>query len=240
VSELPQDITPGDLAYACWAYETMTGYAKSWQDFQEAVGDHADLRIAEHRDELFAWLNSWGCRIAATGEARVKDCLAEWYEREGDRLVDRSTGLAEASDDDLGDVAGLFDSLIADMKCAASTTSLRFGPTAVSKTLFALRPRLLPAWDSAIREALVGGEDSGEAYVRYASRLRSDIRGITRRGAEFGLTRLPAVLCPSRNATMAQLMGEYYWVTVTKEVKLPPLQCRRDWAAWSTTRDSRV
>jgi len=39
---------------------------------------------------------------------------------------------------------------------------------------------------------------------------------------------------------MAQLMGEYYWVTVTKEVKLPPLQCRRDWAAWSTARDSRV
>lgn len=141
--ELCSIVTPGDLVYACWAYETMTGFAKSWQDFREAVGDHADLRTAEHRDELFAWLNSWGCRIAATGEARVKDCLAEWYEREGDRLVDRSTGLAEASDDDLRDVAGLFDSLIADMKCAASTTSLRFGPTAVSKTLFALRPRLL-------------------------------------------------------------------------------------------------
>ncbi len=112
----------------------MTGYAKSWQDFREAVGDDADLRVAEHRDALFTWLNSWGCRITVKGEAQVKDYLAEWYEQNGDRLVDRSTGLAEASDGDLRDVADLFDSLIADMQCSASTRSLRFGPTAVSKT----------------------------------------------------------------------------------------------------------
>ncbi len=240
MSETCQSVAPGDLAYACWAYETMTGYAKSWQVFREAVGDHADLRVPEHRDALFTWLNSWGCRIAAKSEARVKSCFREWYARNGDRLLGRNVDLAEASDGDLRDVADLYGSLVGDMRRAAAKRSLRFGPTAVSKTLFALRPRLLPAWDSAIREALVDGEDSGEAYVRYVCRVRRDIRGIARRGAELGLTRLPAVLCPSRQATMAQLMGEYYWVTVTRGVQIPSLQCRRDWMAWSIARESRA
>jgi hypothetical protein len=201
---------------------------------REIVGDNVDLRVARHRDALFTWLNSWGCRIAATSEARVKSCLGEWYGRNGDCLLDANADLAEVPDRDLRDIADLYDSLVGDMKRAASARSPRFGPTAVSKTLFALRPRLLPAWDNAIREALVDGEDSGEAYVRYVSLLRDDLRGITRRGAELGLIRLPAMLCPSRHATMAQLMGEYYWVTVTRGVKLPPLHCRRDWTAWST------
>ena len=234
MSEILQRVAPGDLAYACWAYETMTDYARSWQDFREAVGDDADLRVAAHRDALFTWLNKWGCRIAAESEARVKICLSGWYARNGDHLLGRNADLAEVPDGDLRDTADLFDSLIGDMKRAASTRSLRFGPTAVSKTLFALRPRLFPAWDSAIRGAVVDGEDSGKAYVRYASRLRNEIRGITRRGTELGIVGLPAALCPSRNATMVQLVGEYYWVTVTRGVKLPPLHCRRDWTAWST------
>jgi hypothetical protein len=143
------------------------------------------------------------------------------------------------SDGDLRDTADLFDSLIGDMKRAASIRSLRFGPTAASKTLFALRPQLFPAWDSAIRAGLVDGEDSGKAYVRYASRLQDDIRGITHRGAELGIVGLAAALCPGRKATMAQLVGEYYWVTVTRGVKLPPLHCRRDWTAWSTVAPDR-
>lgn len=229
--------TPGDLAYACWAYETMTGYAKSWQDFRDVVGDGADLRNAKHRDALFAWLNQWGCRIAVKSEVRVKSCLSEWYTRNGDRLGFLAGGerdLAGVSQDELRAVAGLFDSLLDDMRRAATRKSLRFGPTAVSKTLFALRPRLFPAWDSAIRQAVVDGEDTGEAYVSYASRLQNDIRKITSLAAELDIACLPEVLRPGRNATMVQLMGEYYWVTVTREVKLPPLHCRLDWAAWST------
>ena len=149
------------------------------------------------------------------------------------RHLRRDIELAEVSDDELRDIADVFDCLIGDMKRAAAARSLRFGPTAVSKVLFALRPRLFPAWDSAIRAALVEGEDSGEAYVRYVVRLRNDVCGVARHGEELGLTHLPAVLCPSRRATMAQLMGEYYWVTVTRRVRLPLLQRRRDWAAWS-------
>lgn len=240
MSEILQRVAPGDLAYACWGYEAMTNYAQSWLDFREAVGDDADLRSAGHRDALFAWLNQWGCRIAANSEERVKKCLSAWYTGSSVRLPDTRLELAEASDGELRGVADLFDSLVDDMKRGASSKSLRFGPTAVSKTLFALRPQLLPAWDSAIRDALFGGEDTGEAYVSYTSRLQDDIRKAAGLAAELGIACLPEVLRPGRNATMVQLMGEYYWVTATRRVKLPPLQCRRDWAAWSTIESESV
>ncbi len=70
-----------------------------------------------------------------------------------------------------------------------------FGPTATSKTPFALRPHVLPAWDGAIHKKS-RRDGSGESYVKFVKDIHHKI-GETERSCaspDFGLADLPTKL----------------------------------------------
>lgn len=226
----------------------MTGYAGSLDGFRESTGDVPDLQNETRRDDLLAWLNSWGCRIAARDLPAVSKRLATWHRDATERnlLPERAARLNEVDNAYLEtrgkEFADLFDSLINVMrKGRRRGHSLRFGPTATAKTLFALRPYFFPAWDQAMRDLhLRSGEaydGSGESYVRFLKDVRLELRATARlcKKPIPSLDGLPKALDRPAYTTPVQLMAEYYWVFLTKRVHLPCDEQRRTWVRWSQT-----
>jgi hypothetical protein len=84
-----------------------------------------------------------------------------------------------------------------------------FGPTATSKTLFALMPHTLFAWDGPMRKAFVHAGD-GESYAQFVK----DFHCKTAETAQycgsrgFNLQELPAKLGRPAYTTVGQLIIE--------------------------------
>jgi hypothetical protein len=222
-------ISPSALAYACWAYASLDNYAETLADFRNAVADQLDLSKAAHLDALVVWLNKWKCRLPEHGHEEVKKRLREWYADNEAQMPSSEIVLANAEDNDLERCGELYESLIESMKRRGTDDAkLKFKWTAASKTLFALRPKLAPPWDQAMRDHhLRRGESydgGGPSYVRFAK----DVQGELQRTGElcveqgFALKDLPQRLGRPAHTTAAQLMIEYYFVVITKGAGPPP------------------
>jgi hypothetical protein len=88
-------------------------------------------------------------------------------------------------------------------------------------------------WDSAIRKEFQA-DGGGESYVSFLKRAREDLRRLSGQCSDHGfdLEAFPERI-GRRGATGAQLIGEYYWVTITREVEPPGPHTLQDWLAWS-------
>jgi hypothetical protein len=216
----------------------MTGFIDSYARFQAKVSNNLDLDIKEHRHALLAWLNDWGCRNLAEKhhEQAAEEIRSRW--RSVRRLLpDPNSRLSDLNHLPLDDIAALFDQLRdvpASFGCKNGRQfSISFGATPTSKTLFALRPHLFAAWDAEIRREQ-GHDNSGLSYVRYLKQLREDMFRLQEECARFGIDydALPARL--GRNdATIPQLIGEHYWMTITRDVRPPEAETLRDWLSWT-------
>ena len=111
--------------------------------------------------------------------------------------------------------------------------SISFGPTAASKTLFALRPHVFLAWDEAIRQGL-DHDGSGPSYVQFLKDARHQLGCLAEQCSlrKIELEALPERLHRSES-TLAQLIGEYYWITITRGVKPPGPTTLQEWLDWS-------
>ena len=89
------------------------------------------------------------------------------------------------------------------------------------------------AWDDAIRSKL-GHDGSGASYVRLLADVRGKLREIADQCTAVGvaLDDLPQVL-DRPHSTAAELIDEYYWVTLTRGVTPPELARLREWLKWS-------
>jgi|GEM_PF-4276089 len=87
--------------------------------------------------------------------------------------------------------------------------------------------------DAAIRKGLTA-DGSGASYVRFLKGVRRESAEITEQCSrqEFGPEDLPKRL-ERPESTTAQLIGEYYWITMTRNVKPPDAAILREWLAWS-------
>jgi len=228
VNEPP--ISLGKLAYACHIYDAMTDYGRSLYSFRQAVHGKLDLTDHGHRQALLKWLNAWTCRIDLDYLEPMADGLAEWFGRYRADLPSVEDCLLGLSDSALEAFLGPFDQL-SDIKPPGSRR--KFGPTAASKTLFALCPAVFVPWDALIREQLVGGE-SGAAYVEFLKRMRDDLRLLREQCSthSFGVDALPEEI-DRPGATPAQLVGEYHWVKITRGATPPDCVTLEKWAAWS-------
>ena len=108
-----------------------------------------------------------------------------------------------------------------------------FGPTATAKSLFVLWPQTFPAWDGPMRSAF-GYDGSGASYAAFVSDIHAKIAETealceTRR---VDLWALPAKIGRPAYTTVAQLVVEYYWITVTRGVSLPSQTTVAEWASW--------
>lgn len=110
---------------------------------------------------------------------------------------------------------------------------ISFGPTAASKTLFALRPRVFLAWDEAIRQKFAA-DGSGASYIGFLKGVRDQLREIAEECSRHGidLENVPKTL-GRPESTAAQLIGEYYWITVTRKLKPLGPTTLAEWLAWS-------
>lgn len=220
-------ISLGALAYACNVYDAMTDFGSSFCDLQRRVNAKPDLDDPNHRLDLLKWLNAWGCRhLALTCHGHVSKELAGWYTFARDRLPGAADRLADMNDGVLEEFAELFDHLSSLPTREGERNGRRFpisfGPTAASKTLFALRPHAFLAWDAAIRKGFAA-DGSGASFVRFLKGVRRELREITEQCSlqGFGLEDLPGRL-RRPESTAPQLVGEYYWITITGHVGPPP------------------
>jgi hypothetical protein len=232
-------IQPFDLACACYLYESMTPYAKSLDRFHaKKFGAALDLGREDRRLALLQFLNDWGCRhLAKEWHWLASEELERWYSDARDlfRLPDSSAASLNVSR--LSDLADAFDSLFP--RIAAKPTKegkevlVSFGPTATSKSLFALMPHTLPAWDDPMRAAFGHGGD-GESYVEFTKDIHNKIRETEQycKSQGFDLEGLPAKLGRPPYTTLCQLVVEYYWITVTQKVSLPSKDTMRVWLSW--------
>jgi len=108
---------------------------------------------------------------------------------------------------------------------------VHIGPTAASKTLFAIRPKALMPWDEAMRVAFKC-DGSPESYFEYLIEIRSLTLHIGNlcRNKGFQIDDLPQKL-GRPNSTVLALVNEYIWVTVTRKVELPSSEVLTQWAS---------
>ena len=228
VSEEP--ISLGSLAYACNVYDAMTDFGSSLGEFRLRVDGNPDLDEKDHRQALLTWLNAWGCRIALNSHVLLSNKLAAWYKVAIGRLPDPTDRLVTIDSPALDKFEELFDELSG---LRAQDGGRRFGPTAASKTLFALRPHVFVAWDELIRRELVP-DASGASYIEFLKGVRNNLKQITLQCSAHGidLDGLPERL-GRPESTAPQLVGEYCWVTITRDVLPPDAGTFRNWLAWS-------
>ena len=216
----------------------MTGFDNSLREFQRCVDGKADLGLQRHRCALLKWLNAWGCRhLALSCHERVSEELAGWYRTASALLPGYEDRLAVLDDVALSPSASLFQSL-SDLYAREGTKNghsypITFGPTAASKTLFALRPGVFVAWDEPMRRSF-RSDDSGASYSHFLGRMRDELREIEKQAA---LRQIEPSMLPRRlgraEATGAQLIGEYYWLRITRKVDAPGVATLREWLTWS-------
>jgi hypothetical protein len=226
------------LAYACTIYQAMTGFDDSLGTFQSQTENQLDLGDPNHRSALLKWLNAWGCRnLALACHADVSQELAGWYTAAANQLPDFRARLVTMKDTELDECITLFDDLSTLPAREGVKNGRRFpisfGPTPASKTLFALRPEVFVPWDEAIRQRLVT-DDSGQSYVDFLKYIRSDLKAIKKQceARDLNFRALPARLGRDK-ATLPKLVGEYYWITITRKVKIPDRSTLEDWLSWS-------
>ena len=74
---------------------------------------------------------------------------------------------------------------------------------------------------------------TGASYLEFLKDVRGKLRQIAAQCAQHGLDleNLPTRL-RRPGSTAPQLVGEYYWITITRRVEPPGPRTLGDWLAW--------
>lgn len=226
-----------ELAFASFLYSKLTGYRESYLEFRRRVGDNPDFAITTNRDYLFEWLNRWGCRIESDKRPQASSAIGQWHRRYGLKLCPEAKGIWGLNHKELDALDAAYQDLrdrpVFCCERGGKAVERRVGPTAASKILFALRPRAALAWDEKMRNGL--RKTLGvTTYRQFLELAKSDSIALKRQFREHGLdfNGLPETLSRPE-ATLAQLIGEYYWVKHTKGIAMPDSRVLERWSAWS-------
>jgi hypothetical protein len=228
-----------DLAFTSYFYNSFTSFNNSYKSLLKEVANELDLLNLEHRKALIIWLNKWGCRqFSLEFHEMAADEILSWYKEGHIELIPQDKKLWELTKTELGKISIIFDELAkrtASRKMRGSNLlSITVGSTGASKILFALRPEVAAPWDEAIRTGLKHSGD-GASYVKYLVQIGSEIESLSvscnKNG--FELLNVPQELGRDE-ATIAQLIGEYFWITKTRKCYPPSLETIQRWAKWSS------
>lgn len=227
-----------ELAFACRVYEAVGDYDASIKKFHKAVGPALDVRKPAHRSELFVWLRSWGCRQFAIGSEEIAGrSLVAWADRFLPALPAPGAPLRGLSPSAIREVATAYDDLRGRTASRqirhSSSCAVRYGPAGAAKTLFALRPHSLPPWDDPIRNQFGDGE-SAEAYVSFLLDAQRHLEEVLEEARRFGIAAddLPSTL-GRPDSSLAKLVDEFAWVTVTNECRCPDRNELERWLLWA-------
>ena len=216
-----------ELAIASYLYSSMTKFDPSFTKLQQDTGNALNIHNREHCHSLYAWLNSWGCRLPQV----EKDDIVELFQRWGDAFVDQlpDIQLCQFEEVDFHVVEEAFESL-SQIKLQRRV----FGPTAASKVLFILKPDAFSPWDEAIRDGL-GIIANGKGYVGFLKKIRQDLQTLEKNCDNFDMSPSQFLERIGRNnITPVQLLDEYFWITLTRECSIPKPDEIMQWLAWRT------
>lgn len=226
-----------ELAFSCFIFKHLEGV--TLKEFLKEVNNAPDLKNSNHRKALIRWLNEMGCRnFAIKYHAHASEELLSWYSEFNRRLCDANKKLWEFSDGEIDSISELFDKL--SKKIASyrkNKIEVRFGPTAASKILFAIRPQAFMMWDKAIRKEL-NFDGSGASYVNYLRDAKNIIKDLENQCIKkgFELLQLPKKI-GREYSSVVKLIDEYHWIAITKKKEIqihPPSKTNlKQWLNWS-------
>ena len=215
----------------------MSDYDSSYRSLLKATRPQLDLGIENHRYALLKWLNIWGCRqFAKKYHELASNEIKDWYKKHSEYLFDKDRLLMYLTDNDINSVNNIYSDLASrtasKRKLRNKLSKVKIGPTGTAKILFALRPNTFIPWDQPIRVKL---ELDGTAvsYCNYLRKVRNHLNELNkdciRNGIE--LNELPRLLNRSRSS-LAKLIDEYYWVTITNGCQAPGEKELQRWVSW--------
>ncbi len=241
-------LTFGELAWTAYIYAIVTKGDKTYWEVEQSRESIDDFVRAPTKSKIKdienivvkQFLTGWGlCRISGQKTwgiaTRIEHELEKLDAAERDflsRLSIGNVGAGRLSDNYATIIKNLYNALRSIDGC---------GPTAVSKILFLLFPKLFMMWDEPIRAYLRRSEspipkDDGKGYVAFlrlggqvAKSVRDDYRdslGRRDRPEDY----LSGKLYAERNTkTLAKYLDEYLWIKITKEVMLSDLLPPPEW-----------
>ncbi len=224
-----------ELAITSFMYRHLTDFDRSLEDFRKDVAKQPDLLNAEHRANLLRWLNQWGCRQFALEHHQVASCnILDWYNEHRNSLPSETRSLLQLSKEEIEALRNAYSDLTQKIASYRITKKgnqeIRIGPTGASKVLFAILPEACVAWDEAMRKRLKY-DGSPDSYIRFLERIKLDMKNLHDACREQGIRSkdLPGKL-DRPSATLAQLCGEYYWVTITRGCDSQAINELKRWA----------
>lgn len=223
-----------ELAFSCWVFGHALDVGTATQDLLQAVDGDPDPGDAEHRRALLKWLNGWGCRqFAKSSHGLASEEMLDWHRECAGLLPSRKEHLWELSDGQVKAACETHAKLSAKRASVRSDgVTMSFGAVGAAKLLFALRPRALAPWDSAIQRARGHGE-AAESYCLYLRHVKELLLSLEPLCRDLGCTlqELPA-LVGREMSTPVKLIDEYYWVTVTRDCRPPKPERLQQWLGW--------
>jgi hypothetical protein len=227
-----------ELSFGCYVYSKMTDYDKSYLEFQQVVSNPPDLSLEIERQSLLTWLNQWGCRqFAKEYHPKASSEINKWFAQYASRIASTSKELRLLTESDFAETEKAFTDLsesVASMRREndGKTIPVNIGPTGAAKNLFALRPMAYPPWDIPIREKLIL-DGSGHSYIAYMKHIQSELTELEIDCDRLGLriTELP-IKMNRPSSTIAKVVDEFYWVTISKGCSSPDKELMSSWIAW--------
>jgi len=199
------------LAFAHYLYSRLENFDDVYDNFLKSVYHRLNLNSQEHLRILINWLNKWGCRhIALSAHENLAINLNHWWV--GNQEIFKSI----TSIQDEVSIVKVFNSLSKVCVMKDSKKSISFGPTATSKTLFALNQDFFLPWDLNIRK---GYSNDGQGYYKFLKHshyeFQSMIKNLNKTGIDWKKIKLK--LFPYQISDM-KLIDEYYWISKTKGI----------------------
>jgi hypothetical protein len=220
-----------ELAYACRLYREVAQFDPAYADLCKALGPSPDLVSQMQQDALLRFLNAWLCRIPEKNFPALRQRLAQWAAIWVLQLPKPGADIRSLQDTERAQIGKAYEQLL----CLGA--GMKFQDTAAGKTLHALRPGVLPMWDSEIRDWFSASgppkRTSGQIYSDFLRHVANQISEL-----EMDVTRLTHSvadvprLVQRSGATLVKLVDEYYWITITKGHVIPTRNDLEQWLRW--------
>lgn len=230
-------MTLGELAFACYVFSR--DYDDAYAQLLTATNPAVDLDDERHRLALLKWLNKWGCRqFKRDCHTAASNEIKDWHEEFRDDLCPMGATLLSLTEEQLEKIERAYSGLVDRTACykngkGGRTTRVTIGPTGTAKILFALRPDALMPWDDPIRDKfnLDGSAGSYRKHLVMAQGWLNDLaKSCHEKG--FELTDLPSKVGRPQSS-LAKLLDEYLWVTITSKCAAPDKNTLERWVEWS-------
>ena len=210
-----------ELERACQRFSEIEPLPGPYEKLMDATDGCVDLERKEHRAALLNWLRHWGCRqFALASEELSSTELLAWHRVWESRLPPRERTLQELSAQELWTCALAYDDLrqrkAAWIEGKSGSYYYPYGPTGAAKTLFAVRPQAMMAWDEPIRKALGMGIKTQD-YARLLEITCEELQELEADCTAHGV-RLDELSARFNRpcSTPVKMVDEYFWVRYTR------------------------